>query len=261
MRISARMALAVVALLIAPGCNDNRVTQSTEPSPMVPVINPMVPVINSVTPDSAVTGSSDLTVTVKGANFVKGSSVVKCVESGRATVLTTTFVSETELTAVIPANLLQDAVTLGLSVQNVGIFDRSNGSPQSNEISFSVRNLGITSISPATAIAGSPDLTVVITGTGFVKSLGAITSVAKWTARNIVAPPGHSPEIVLTTRFLSDTELSAVIPATLLKDPIDAQLLVQNADIMGLSDGYEGYPKSNPISFSVLGSAIRFNRE
>jgi len=251
MRISARMTMAMITLAVVSGCNDHHLAQDTGPSAVGPVIN-------SVTPDSAVTGSSDVTVTVKGADFVKGSSVVKCVENGSATVLTTTFVSETELSAVIPAALLQGEVTAVLSVENTGILGRSDG-PRSNEVPFAVRNLGITSISPRSAIAGSADLTVVVTGKGFVK--GLISSVVKWTAPNIVAPPGHSPELILTTKFLSDTELTAVIPATLLKDSIDAQLLVQNADIMGLSDGFEGYPKSNTISFSVLPPPIRFNRD
>ena len=249
MCITTRMIMAMIALAVASGCD-------SPPTRPTPAGNSTGPVINSVTPDSAVTGSSDLTVTVKGANFVKGSSVVKCVENGIATVLSTTFVSEKVLTAVIPAALLQGAVTAVLSVENVGILGRSNGSPESNEIPFVVRNLGITSISPTAAIAGSPDLTVVVTGTGFVRE-GSIGSVVKWAANTIVPPPGHSPEIVLMTKFVSDTELTAVIPATLLTDPITAQLLVQNADIMGLSDGFDGYPKSNRISFSVLPPAIR----
>jgi len=89
--------------------------------------------------------------------------------------------------------------------------------------------LSISSLSPATAIAGSADITVTITGSGFPPQLGVFGAFAVWSA---------------------DT----VIPASLLKDPATAQVLVVNGSTMGWSDGYRGYPQSNALPFAIVGS-------
>jgi trimeric autotransporter adhesin len=105
--------------------------------------------------------------------------------------------------------------------------------------------LSISSLSPATAAAGSADITVTITGSGFQPPQIATASscFAVW-----------SDDIILNTRYLSDTQLTAVIPASLLKDPASAQVIVVNGQTMGWSDGYTGYPRSNALSFTIVGS-------
>jgi len=42
-----------------------------------------------------------------------------------------------------------------------------------------------------------------------------------------------------------------VIPAKLLESPTSVQIVVMNGDIMGMSDGYFGYPRSNAVTFTV----------
>jgi len=103
--------------------------------------------------------------------------------------------------------------------------------------------LSISSLSPATAIAGSADITVTITGSGFPPQLGVFGAFAVWSA-----------DTLLLTRYVSDTQLTAVIPASLLKDPATAQVLVVNGSTMGWSDGYRGYPQSNALPFAIVGS-------
>ena len=236
MRISIHRTMLIIALVVATGCHD----QPTGPSPLGPSIT-------SVTPDSAVFGSSDLTVTVTGTGFVhdtRTSSVVKWAAGSTETVLATTFLSETELTAVIPATLLRDGVTAVLRVANVDKIFGVVTSQESNVKTFTVLGIVISSISPTSAIAGSPDLTVVVTGRGFIRFANHLSSYVKWVV--------NRDETVLATTFVSEMEVTAVIPAALLKFPMTAQILVQNADIMDLSDGYNGYPKSNSINFTVV---------
>src|SRR4029453_3940470 len=136
----------------------------------------------SVTPDSAVLGSSDLTVRLTGTGFVhdtRTSSIVKWAAGPPKTSLATTFVSETELTAIIPATLLRDGVTAVLSVENVDKIFGVVTSQESNVKTFTVLGIVISSISPTSAIAGSPDLTVVVTGRGFIRFANHLSSYVK----------------------------------------------------------------------------------
>jgi hypothetical protein len=102
----------------------------------------------------------------------------------------------------------------------------------------------ISSVSPAAAVAGSADLTVTVTGSGFQPYNNHIVSFAVWVFAN--------GDTELATKYVRDTQLTAVIPAKLLATPSSPQLLVVNGDLMGWGDGYRGYPKSNAVLFSVI---------
>ena len=77
--------------------------------------------ITSISPQGAAAGSLDLTITVMGANFIEGvahkHNVVVWTANGTSTFLVTTFVTSSELTAVIPAALLSNSVTAQLDVE------------------------------------------------------------------------------------------------------------------------------------------------
>jgi hypothetical protein len=97
------------------------------------------------------------------------------------------------LTATIPAS---DVATAGTA--NVTVFNPAPGGGTSNTATFTITNPlpTISSISPATTVAGSGGFTLVITGTNFVNS-----SVVRWNG---------SPR---PTTFVSSTQLTATIPA------------------------------------------------
>jgi hypothetical protein len=105
----------------------------------------------------------------------------------------------------------------------------------------------ISSLSPATAIAGSDDITVTIAGSAFQANGIQRSSFTMWSESNGV-------ETYLLTRFVSDTQLTAIIPAKLLKDSKSAQVFVVNGDWMGWADGFRGYPQSAGVSFTVVAS-------
>jgi len=104
----------------------------------------------------------------------------------------------------------------------------------------------ISGVTPATAPAGSDDITIGITGSGFLEPSGSNAPNPQWTF--VV----WNLDQELLTRVVSDTEVTATIPAKLLKNPGLAQLIVVNGDSMGWSDGYHGYPQSGAVSFTVV---------
>jgi hypothetical protein len=152
-------------------------------------INNPAPTISSISPATTVAGSGNFTLTITGTNFVTN-SVVRWNGSPRPT----TFVSSTQLTAAIPAS---DIATAGTA--NVTVFNPAPGGGESDAVTFTINNPAptISSISPATAVAGSGGFTLTITGTNFVTN-----SVVRWNG---------SPR---PTTFVSSTQLTAAIPAS-----------------------------------------------
>ncbi|MDD5547786.1 MAG: dockerin type I domain-containing protein [Candidatus Pacebacteria bacterium] len=152
------------------------------------VYNP-TPTTTSMSPTNKNVGDSQFTLTVNGTNFVNGATI-KFDGSNR----TTTFVSSTQLTAIIPSTDLTSAGTFQITV--------ANPSPvlaESNAQTFVVVNATpvISSISPDSAIAGDSQFTMTVNGSNFfVNSIVNFNGSAR------------------TTTYVSQTELTAVIPAS-----------------------------------------------
>jgi hypothetical protein len=102
----------------------------------------------------------------------------------------------------------------------------------------------ISSVSPASAVAGSPDLTIALTGSGF--SSGVIHSQAVWRTEDTTTD--------LTTTIVGSAQLTAVVPAALLREPVDAQVYVENRDRV------EGVVmrRSNEVAFTVVPAPPHF---
>jgi uncharacterized protein (TIGR03437 family) len=111
------------------GAQTFTVTQSGE--------NP-VPALNGLNPASASGGGSAFTLTVTGAGFVNGATV-----RWNGASRTTNFVSNTQLTAQIPAS---DLMTLGPAT--ITVFNPAPGGGASNALSFNV-TASVSSISAA----------------------------------------------------------------------------------------------------------------
>jgi hypothetical protein len=178
----------------------------------------------AISPTSAPAGISDLTLTVTGSHFAgepHNRSVAAWSTNGSNTFLATTFVSGTQLTAVIPAALLSSPITATVFVET--------GDPmgdvflKSDSVAFIVTTLApgsplISSISPTNAEAGSPDLALTVTGSNFANE-NNYHSYANWSV--------NGNQTFLATTFVSDTQLTAIIPAALLISPITAEISVQ----------------------------------
>ncbi len=197
-------------------------------------------------------GNPGLTLTLTGSGFSGArhnfSQAVWSI-NGSNTLLATTFVNSTQLTAVIPAALLSSPATAQIFVQTG---DPMGDVPLSrtNTVSFSVTTTvpgptspgipTISSISPTSAAAGSPDLTLTVTGSNFVRNLYYF-SQAVWSVNGV--------KTSLPTISSSSNQLTVLIPAALLSNAVSAQVFVQTAD-------QDGIPASSPTQLSSVSTSL-----
>src|SRR2546429_1438835 len=122
------------------------------------------PTITSINPSCAMAGGPQFTLTVIGTNY-DNTSVVRWNGANRAT----TFVSSTQLTAIVLAADIATAGTAQVTVKN------STGSV-SNAVTFTiVATPTVSSLNPTCATAGGPQFTLTVNGTNF-----AAISIVKW---------------------------------------------------------------------------------
>ena len=146
------------------------------------------PQVTSLSPASILVGSANFTLTVNGADFAPTSVI-----SWNGTPLTTTYQTQEQLTASVPANLITAAGTSSVSVSTP-----APGGGASATLPFTVTNPTPipTALNPSEAPKGSPAFTLTVNGTGFVP-----TSFITWNNSS------------LPTTFVSATALQATIPA------------------------------------------------
>lgn len=161
-----------------------------------------IPYIMAVNPTNSMPGKA-LDLTVSGEGFMNGASV-----SFAGSALTTTFVSATRLTAEVPAGLAATAGSYELVVSNPHPADTV-----SNTINYVLGNSvpTVSNWSPQSIVAGSSAFTLIVHGSNFVD--GAVIML------NHVAEP---------TRFVSATELTAVIPVSAIAQAGSYPLAVRN---------------------------------
>jgi IPT/TIG domain len=137
--------------------------------------------------------------------------------------------------------------TLGCGSESMPKGAANPPSNPSNPSTPSTPGPSIVSISPTEASAGSPEITLTITGLNFDHEFKH-TSIAFWTTdpKNL-----HDHGTMLQTTLVDGGQLTAVIPGALLQTPTSVQIVVLTGDSMGMSDGFFGYPESNSVVFSV----------
>jgi hypothetical protein len=160
------------------------------------------PTLAGIAPTSVNAGSSDTTITVTGGGFVNGAAV-----TFNGTALATTFVDLNHLTAVIPAKLLVAPASAKVGVVNPGKLAGTG----SATFSITVGTPALASIAPTSVNVGNTDVSITVTGMGFVN--GAVATF------NGTA---------LATTYVDLQHLTAVIPAKLLVAPASAKVGVVN---------------------------------
>jgi hypothetical protein len=154
-------------------------------------VNNPAPTLTSLSPTSASLNSPALTLIVTGSNFVPGAQI-KFNNVNR----TTTYLSNSQLTALIPSSQLNTAGTYDVLVTNP-----LPGGGASNTLTFTVSAPKpiprTTSISPTSVQAGSPTFTLTVNGSGFVSE-----SAVRWNGE------------LRTTTFVSSTQLTTEIAAS-----------------------------------------------
>jgi hypothetical protein len=160
-----------------------------------------VPSLNALSPGSARAGSADMTLNIAGGGFAPD-AVVRWHDGATTTNLSTTYVSESELSAVVPAALLANPGTFEVSV-----FNPAPGGGTSASLPFFVTQSAATVTSSDTATSTDPSGTAVAsTGGSGEGTPGSVTASASGTGTATVAiydsnPRSDSPFKVSTGGF------------------------------------------------------------
>ncbi len=159
------------------------------------------PVISSLNPSFRLSTDPPFTLTVLGGGFVPGSTVL-----WNVTPLPTVFVSTAQLTASVAANLFQTVI----GSQNFDVYVVNPGGARSNVLRVQVvEPIRVTDVRPNSVLAGGPQFTLTVNGSGFETSM-----IVLWNATQ------------LATNYISRTVLTAVVPAALIATPGTAQISV-----------------------------------
>jgi hypothetical protein len=173
-----------------------------------------------LSPPSAKAGGAAFTLTVNGSNFAVNDPV-----TWNGSVRTTTFVTANQVTADITAT---DIATVGSGSVAVATPGLVVASPS---VTFPITGANnpapnISSLSPSSAAAGSPDLQIKVNGSGFVS-----TSFVEWNG------------LPLGTAFVSGSQLVAVVPA--------ADLAASGSATVDVNSPAPGGGVSKTLTFTV----------
>lgn len=183
---------------------------------------PNTPVLVSLSPNTATVGGAQFTLTANGSNFANGATIV-----WNGGLLSTTFVSATQLTATVPSSLIAAGGNA-----SVGVVNPSGTNTASNTLTFTVTNTAsptISSLSPATASAGAAGFTLTVNGQGFISGASI-----RWNGSSLA-----------TTTFVSATQLTGSVPASLIASAGTATITVAN----------QGGSISNSLIFSITAAS------
>ncbi|MEK6324788.1 MAG: lamin tail domain-containing protein [Acidobacteriota bacterium] len=164
-------------------------------------IIPPPPSLETLVPRFIFVGSGAFPLFVSGLNFDSGAAVLV-----DGTPVATTFINSRGLEATVPASFSE---TIGLRQVVV----RNGDGRQSNAATLEVAAPAtlITSISPATAVAGGPSFALTVKGANFNNNATV-----------------YFDQMELVTRFVSGSQLSADVPASLISTIGVHTVAVQN---------------------------------
>lgn len=186
--------------------------------------------ITSLDPNTKQAQSGDFTLTVNGSGFTANSKV-----RWNGTNRATTFVSATKLTAAI---LAADLNLNAAGTASVTVFDPAAGGFTSNTSQFAITAPNpvpaITSLSPATAVAGDAGFTLTINGSNFLNN-----SVVKYNGAD------------RTTNYISATQVSIAVTAADLANPATAAITVVNPAPGGGTSNTVNLPINNPAPGAI----------
>jgi sugar lactone lactonase YvrE len=159
------------------------------------------PLITSITPPSAASGSPAASIQIGGQNFVPGSTISWTTPNGFQTSIAPTLVQAAQIAATVPAAFLTTAGTAQLAITGPS-------GTQSNTAAFTITAPNwITSVSPASTIAGAPVALLTLVGPFF-----SGTPTVTWTS-----PDGQST--VLAPDQVQSGQITVTIPGSLLRLP------------------------------------------
>jgi hypothetical protein len=164
-------------------------------------VNPALPTITGLSPTSATAGGAGFTLTVNGMNIDSSAKV-----NWNGSALATTYVSATQVTATVPANLIASAGTASITVSTTA------GTSGASTITIQSGTPTITGITPSSATVGGAAFTLTVNGTNFDSS-----AKASWNGT------------ALTTSYVNANQVTAAVPANLIASAGTASIAVTTA--------------------------------
>lgn len=167
------------------------------------------PLLTSLNPNTAPAGSPALSLVLLGLNFAQNAIV-----TWNGTPLQVTSYAANQLIATVPAALLASA-----GVANVQVVNPDDPSNPSNMLKFTITAVAapvLDTLVPASATAGGPAFTLMLTGSNF-----AVGATVDWNGTT------------LTPTSVSATQVVVQIPANLITTPGTASVKVVNPPASG----------------------------
>jgi WD40-like Beta Propeller Repeat len=236
----ATLGLALGALLAFAGCNDYGNTFQV----------PTGATVDFISPSDATAGGAQFTLTVTSNS---GGFVAQSVVQWDGKTIPTTYVSASQLTATVAANLIAKPGTNFVNTLSPHSGAGTNG--LSNTLTFIVNPPGnpapsVSSISPNSAAAGSASFTLTINGSSFLPTSDPSGgSQVHWTLA------GTQSTLPLLTA--SATQITATVASTLLVNataqPVTAIVTVYNppSQPSGAGSGSGGGESPNGLPFTI----------
>ncbi len=169
--------------------------------PVAYTINPAPPTITSLSPASVTANGAGFELTINGAAFTPGATSM-----WGTTSLDTVYVSPTQLAVSVPASLTASPGTAAITVTT------AEGTSAPATITVTPPLPMLSGLNPSIVTAGGPAFTLTVSGENFTSA-----SKVKW---------GSSS---LTTTYVSATELTAAVPASLIATSGTAAITVGNS--------------------------------
>jgi hypothetical protein len=156
--------------------------------PLTLTINPAPPAITSLSPSSITAGGAGFMLTITGTAITPDVTAM-----WGSSPLYTVYVSPTQVRASIPASMLVNSATGSITVTN------SVGASAPSTFTINPAHPAICGLSPGQTTAGNPAFTLNISGEYFTSA-----SIVKWGST------------ALATTYISQSQLTAVVPANLI---------------------------------------------
>ncbi|HKQ72249.1 MAG TPA: IPT/TIG domain-containing protein [Blastocatellia bacterium] len=194
------------------------------------------PILNSLNPNPVTAGGPGFMLTVAGSNFVANSTL----RINGAT-RPTTFVSATQLTAMIPASDIASAGTASVTVDNPAPGGGTSNAAQLNIVSFTItpRPLPaptLTSVAASAVTQGARQMRLTLVGANFRP--GARVIIGQSESNAALAPAADI--IVENVNRISDTAMQVVITAS-----PQALIGARSVDVINADNSNTGAQGSN----------------
>jgi hypothetical protein len=192
------------------------------------------PTITSLSPTSATAGGVGFTLTVNGSNFDSSAKV-----NWNGSVLATTYVSATQVTAAVPASLIASPGTSSITVTT------SAGTSAASNFTVQLGLPTITGMNPTSTTAGGSAFTLTVNGTNFDSS-----AKVNWNGSG------------LTTTYVSANQVTAAVPASLIASAGTASITIattagtSSASTFTVQSATPTITSINPTSAIAGGSAF-----